>query len=320
MQTTFVKSPLNYTGNKFRLLKQILPLFPKNINCMVDMFAGGATVGLNTDAKKITFVDNNEYVINLLIYLSSTNFDDLIMLIEKYIEKYRLSYSAKYGYSFYKKQCTSNPNNGLKDYNAKAYLSLKSDYNSLTVKTSEKANLMLYLLMIYEFNNDIRFNSSNEFNLPCGKTDMNRNNIDKLKYYIKRIKEREVEFLCSRFDSPLLNTVMSKADFVYMDPPYLITNAVYNQEWNNDEEYRLLDFLDNLVKEKKKWALSNVLEKNVYKGDDIFVKKNEPLNYWLYKNASNVDIKYIPYNYSSSSYNKKTRDAKEVEVLILNRV
>ena len=36
-----IKSPLNYTGGKFKLLPQILPLFPDNIDTFVDLFAGG---------------------------------------------------------------------------------------------------------------------------------------------------------------------------------------------------------------------------------------------------------------------------------------
>ena len=42
-----IKSPINYTGNKFRILNQIQPYFPKNIGTMVDLFCGGATVGIN---------------------------------------------------------------------------------------------------------------------------------------------------------------------------------------------------------------------------------------------------------------------------------
>ena len=36
-----IKSPLNYTGGKFKLLPQILPLFPNDINTFVDLFGGG---------------------------------------------------------------------------------------------------------------------------------------------------------------------------------------------------------------------------------------------------------------------------------------
>lgn len=34
-----IQSPLNYTGGKYKLLPQILPLFPKDIDVFVDLFA-----------------------------------------------------------------------------------------------------------------------------------------------------------------------------------------------------------------------------------------------------------------------------------------
>ena len=37
----YVKSPLNYTGGKYKLLPQLLELFPKQVNTVVDLFAGG---------------------------------------------------------------------------------------------------------------------------------------------------------------------------------------------------------------------------------------------------------------------------------------
>jgi hypothetical protein len=37
----YVKSPLNYTGGKYKLLPQLLELFPKQVNTFVDLFAGG---------------------------------------------------------------------------------------------------------------------------------------------------------------------------------------------------------------------------------------------------------------------------------------
>lgn len=38
--TDFIKSPLNYTGNKYRILDQIEEFFPKQINQMIDLFCG----------------------------------------------------------------------------------------------------------------------------------------------------------------------------------------------------------------------------------------------------------------------------------------
>jgi DNA adenine methylase len=61
----FIKSSLNYTGGKHKILSQIIPLFPKNINCFVDLFAGGGNVGLNISANKIILNDNLVYLIDL---------------------------------------------------------------------------------------------------------------------------------------------------------------------------------------------------------------------------------------------------------------
>ena len=64
-EKTIIKSPLNFTGGKYKLLPQLLPLFPKKINSFIDLFCGGCNVSLNIDADKIIFIDNNHKVIKL---------------------------------------------------------------------------------------------------------------------------------------------------------------------------------------------------------------------------------------------------------------
>ena len=49
----YIKSPLNYTGGKYKLLNQILPLFPEDINTFVDLFTGGCNVAINVNANRI---------------------------------------------------------------------------------------------------------------------------------------------------------------------------------------------------------------------------------------------------------------------------
>lgn len=41
--SNYVKSPLNYTGGKYKLLDDIIPLFPIKVDTFVDVFAGGST-------------------------------------------------------------------------------------------------------------------------------------------------------------------------------------------------------------------------------------------------------------------------------------
>lgn len=311
----YTKTPLNYTGNKFRLLEQMQPFFPKDINIMVDLFCGGATVGLNTECKEVYFIDNDPNVIGLLQFFSKQNFDTLLAKLEDMVALYHLSNTYRNGTDFYKKQINdSNYNNGLKAYNKDGFYKLRNDYNLLNDKTTEDAYVKLYLLLLYGFNNDLRFNSKGEFNLPIGKTDLNRANVQKLKNYLIKVKNIKAHYICAEFDSKRVKNILNKADFVYMDPPYLITNATYNEsnKWNNLCEHRLLNLIDELIINNKRFVLSNVLSKKN--------RMNEPLFYWTQKNKNSIEIHHMKYSYSSSSYNKKIREGHEDEIIVTWKV
>lgn len=304
----FIKSPLNYTGNKYRILPQITKYFPKHTEVFVDLFCGGATVGFNVNADLVILIDNNPRVINLLKFLAEKDIKIIIPKIEKLIEKYNLSYSYKYTYKRYREEGYVEGNNGLKKYNYKGFYQLREDYNKLMNKDTDKANIMLYTLMIYAFNNDIRFNSDGDFNLPVGKTDFNKNNYNKLIAYNNRAKETKFEFVCGDFRSREVTDILKKATFVYCDPPYLITTAVYNENdgWNCKDEEDLLKLLNRLNKKSIPFALSNVLKTKL--------KTNTQLESWIDKN--NYNVHKINYHYKSSSYNKKNRDREEQEILV----
>jgi len=306
-----MKTPLNYTGNKSRLISQFMPYFPKEIDTFVDLFCGGATVGLSINAKKVIFIDNNLNVINLLKHLSKYNFGDILSRIEVLIDKYGLSYSAKFGYRRYREGIKKEDNNGLKEYNKLAYDQLRSDYNKLKNKSSKKALDLLYVLIIYSFNNDMRFNRKGDFNLPIGKTDFNKRNIERLKLYIERVQSIQCSFVCGDFRDEKVKNILMEADFIYADPPYLIGNAVYNENgnWTERTEQELIDLLDILNKNKKKFAVSNVLRKAGL--------ENKILSDWIF-NRSDLQVIDIKYHYRSASYNKIDRDAREREVLIKN--
>lgn len=306
-----MKTPLNYTGNKSRLMDQFANHFPNDIGVFVDLFCGGATVGLSVNAKKIIFIDNNLNVINLLKHLSKFDFDTLLPRLEKLIKKYGLSYSAKFGYKRYRLGIQKSDNNGLKEHNTSGYYKLRSDYNSAKIKSSKESLDMLYLLVVYAFNNDMRFNRDGEFNLPVGKTDLNNNNIKKLKNYIDRVKKTNCVFICGDFREEKVQKILMKADFIYADPPYLLGDAVYNESgnWTEQTEKELINLLEMLNKKKKKFALSNVLNK--------VGASNKPLSDWIFQ-RTDLHIFDIKYHYRSASYNKINRDAKEREVLITN--
>ena len=152
----FLKSPLNYTGNKYRILGQIMPHLPKTTGVFVDLFCGGATVGINVNAHTVYFIDSNPRVISLLKFLAKINFASFVSELEKKIVLYNLSYSNINGYSHYFNLAKpKNSNDGLKSFNKKGFEKLRDDYNSIINKDSDDANLLLYLLLVYGFNNDL---------------------------------------------------------------------------------------------------------------------------------------------------------------------
>ena len=67
--TGLVKSPMNYVGGKYKLLPQILPLFPTKIDTFVDLFCGGLDVTLNVNANKIIANDRITQLIDIYIYI-----------------------------------------------------------------------------------------------------------------------------------------------------------------------------------------------------------------------------------------------------------
>ena len=95
---------------------------------------------------------------------------------------------------------------------------------------------------------------------------------------------------------------------MYLDPPYLISNATYNEQngWTEKDELQLLDLLDELNSRGIRFALSNVIE---HKGN-----VNEILKKWSKK----YKINYLDYSYKNSNYQKKDKKTKSVEVLITN--
>ncbi len=277
-----IKSPLNYIGGKYKILDQLLPLFPANIATFVDLFAGGLNVGINIDANKIIANDYNNFIIELYKEFLKHDIHYIINHIEGRIKQFQLSKT-----------------------NEEGFLKFREFYNKY------QNPLDLYTLACYSFNYQIRFNNNHEYNNPFGR---NRSRFsDSLKnrliLFVKELKKKPIELLCNDFRF-VTELNLDENDFVYCDPPYLITTGSYNdgrrgfKGWNKEEEKALLNILDYLDENNIKFALSNVLK---HKG-----KVNTILKKW----STKYNVLRLNNDYSNSSYN--TRRGKSDEVLIIN--
>lgn len=300
-----IPSALNYTGGKFRLLPQLLPLFPKDTDWAVDLFCGGCNVGINLNCSRVLFNDTNPHLIGLLRTIKKLPKEETIGRIYDIISRYGLSLVSKNGYGYY----GCNSSDGLASYNRDSYNRLREDFNKRQEADSERY-LMLYVLIVYAFNNQLRFNKKGEFNLPVGKRDFNSKLEEKLAIFIDRLKSGDYTFTCDEFDRTDLSGLTDKS-FLYADPPYLITCASYNEQggWTEDDERRLLSLLDEQNDRGVRFALSNVLES---KG-----KTNEILSSWLQERPEYKLID-LDYTYNNSSYHRGNRGEATREVLVIN--
>ena len=279
-----IKSPLNYTGGKYKLLDSLFEIFPNDINTFVDLFAGGFNVGVNVSAKTVICNDQISYLIELYKYLELTPTEDVIKEIKDRINEFQLTKQTAEGYNL-----------------------LRDRYNS------NKNIVDFFVLTFYAFNHQIRFNNSRKFNTPFGKERSSYNDsIEKnLVLFCDALKKKNIVFYNDDFLSVDLKTLGEK-DLVYCDPPYLISTGSYNdgkrgfKDWTELEECQLLNLLDTLNEQGVKFALSNVL---YHKG-----LSNDLLIEWSKK----YQVYYLDKSYSNCSYHFKEKKAKTVEVVITN--
>jgi DNA adenine methylase len=286
-QDGYVCSPMNYIGGKYKLLPQIIPLFPKKIRTFVDLFCGGCNVGINVRAQKVVFNDNLSYLIDLYKTFNTLDINEILSHIESRIVQYNLSKTNEDGYK-----------------------ELRKLYNK------ERNPLDLFVLVAFSFNHQIRFNNSHEFNNPFGRerSSFNPKMKSNLYTFLKVLQNKSSEFVCFNFDK-FDFSVYTNEDFVYCDPPYLITTGTYNDGkrgftgWNDNEEIKLLNILSQLNDKNIKFGLSNVL---THKG-----KQNDILVEWV--ECNNFYVTHLNKNYSNSNYHTSDRNSQNTdEVLITN--
>jgi adenine-specific DNA-methyltransferase len=278
----YLKSPLNYIGGKYKLLPQIMPLFPRQIATFVDLFAGGCNVGINVNAERVICNDLNTKIIDMFNAFQNTDTNEILQRIEENIREY-----------------------GLSKENEQGFAEFRSHYNA----TADPIDL--YTLTCYSFNYQFRFNNNLEYNNPFGRnrSQFSANMRNNLIAFLERIKHGDMVFTSQDFEKVDLSQ-LEYCDMVYCDPPYLITTGSYNdgnrgfKDWKEAQETALYDLLDQLHRQGVKFALSNVL---THKG-----VRNEILLEWCKKYV----VTPLDYNYSNSSYN--TNKGESAEVLITN--
>lgn len=280
------KSPLNYIGGKYKMLPKIMRFFPRRINTMYDLFAGGCDVCTNVTANRIYANDINFFVIDIYRAFQNMTIDALLYTIDDIIARWNLNMT-----------------------NEEGYLAFRSHYNAIPIE--QRNPIELYVLVCYSFNYQFRFNSSREFNNPFGRDRSSFNPRMRENLIAFHEKLRNIQFSSNNFHDVDLQ-FMGQGDFLYADPPYRITTASYNdgrrgfEGWFLEDDLYLFDLLDRLDRQGARFALSNVTE---HKGN---------CNMELIRWKRQYHTHKIHYNYNNSNYHAQNTEQITREVLITN--
>jgi len=231
---SIIKSPLNYTGSKDSLIDKIRKELPRHITSFVDAMGGAFNVGANiVSMDKIIYNEFLPHVYELIKLNCTTDKAKLLRDINKIISKFKLE-------------------KGYKD----GYYQLRDAYNK------DKKAIDLFVLHMYCFQNQMRFNNKLEFNTPVGNCAFNGTLSERIENF--KTKTDNVELICGSYKDLDIDS-FDKETIFYFDPPYFITSATYNdgkrgfKGWNGDQETELLDFIQSINDKGYKFMLSNVL-------------------------------------------------------------
>lgn len=230
MERRIYKSPLNFTGAKDKLMTVLLDHFPKDVDTFYDVFAGGLSVTVNCDYKNIVAND----------------------VISPMIEFYREFQRNPVGEDF---------------VNLVANLAIsktdQDEYNRVREEFNETQDPYLFFALVSSCtNNMMRFNKKLKFNQSFGRRTINPSTIEKLMDYHRIINEKRICFTSQDYVTFLMEEYPDHSDFVYLDPPYLITEAGYNAYWSEDKEMNMYRVLKMLDERGVRFVMSNVREHN----------------------------------------------------------
>lgn len=239
-KTIVIESPLNYTGSKAAMVPEIKKLLPDGTKVFIDAFGGGFNVGINVEAEKIIYNDLNKYVVQLVESFSAMDTYSYLEFID--------NISAKFG---------------LASANKEGYLQLRKRYNEIA--ESERDVRLLYVLVLYGFQQQIRFNGAHEFNNPFGCRKFNDRLRSKFISFARASREKDIQYISRDYRE--IKSLVGEDTFVYLDPPYLNTTGVYNdgkrgfEGWSKAKESELLCFIDELDDRGCKFMLSYIFDR-----------------------------------------------------------
>lgn len=240
-----MNSPLKWMGGKTKLIPFIQQFIPK-YNTYYEPFFGSGAVFFSQQPEKAVCSDVQSEPILIINAIKN---------------------SPKEFYSLF-----DNLSQQLWEEGSNFYYTLRKKYNDGNMSEFEKAVSFMVLLR-GGFNGLVRFNPKGEWNVPFGDRGNkdsksqavplnNLFSLSKIEECSSFLNSGDKQFINQSFETTIQRA--KEGDFIYCDPPYLITTQQYNG-WNDKHELLLANELKMADKKGVKFILSNVY---LYKGKE----------------------------------------------------
>lgn len=252
---------LKWAGGKSQLLEEIRKFYPflknKNITKYAEPFVGGGAVLFdvlnNYKLEQIYISDLNPELINSYLVIQN-QIEDLLLVLDELSQTYLLASDKE---------------------RREIYLKLREKFNKLqldNLPNVEKAALMIFLNKTC-FNGLYRVNKKGEFNVPIGSY-KNPKIYEPENLRLVSQKLKNIQIVWTNYQNSL--NFIDDQTFAYFDPPYRpLTNSsnftAYNEaDFNDQEQIKLANFIQELDRKGAKILLSNSDPKNSNPNDNFF--------------------------------------------------
>ena len=226
-----MKSPFNWVGNKYIYIEIINEVVKnKQYDKVIDMFMGTGNILINIDVKANQFIGNDKERLLPMIYKTIAQNDSYFNIL-------RLNHIISTWCNFSKKE----------DYYA------FRDYWNDKYKTNKFDENFIYetaLLLKMCSNSMVRFNKQDEFNQGfrgLGKLteffqdSMKELIVDGLNNLKKDLNMRNYQFTTQ----DAINIEFNEDDLLIIDPPYILRQDMYSQDFTINHDNHLLDMIQN---------------------------------------------------------------------------
>ena len=285
-----MKTPFNWVGNKYCHIDKINEI-TKNKKCdrVIEMFMGTGNILFNIECNANEFIGNDKQKLLPLLYNSIKESSEVFDILElrNILAKWN-NFSNKQDY-----------------YDFRDYWNIKYKRNQFDREFIYETALLLKMCS----NSMVRFNKQGEFNQ--GFRGLGNKNeffgesminliIDGLNELHESLYDREYTF--TNYD--MINIEYNKNDLLIIDPPYILRQEMYSQDFSIEHDDYLLEILN---KKEVDFIYFNYIERDNFAHSKLY----DILNH-------NPDLKVVELSNKTKSGQGATGVKNIKEVMITN--